>query len=122
MPVGTRRWHQGRNAGYQLQRREVQLVCLSATLVTGGLAALFGSAVHQFASLFAQAFHGKGWTGAVAQQPLQRSAVVGFDADPRVHREAAVLVGQHVFGVDIPINSANIPWVRFTAKRTQQST
>ena len=34
---------------------------------------------------------------AIAQQPLQRSAVVGFDAHPRIHREAAVFVAQHVF-------------------------
>ena len=38
---------------------------------------------------------------AIAQQPLQRSAVVGFDADTGVHREAAVFVAQHVFGVTV---------------------
>ena len=30
-----------------------------------------------------------------------RSAVVGFDADTGVHREAAVFVAQHVFGVTV---------------------
>ncbi len=38
---------------------------------------------------------------AIAQQPLQRCAVVGFDADTGVHREAAVFVAQHVFGVTV---------------------
>ena len=45
--------YQGGNAVDELQRCEVQLICLGTTLVTGGLAALFGTAVHQFASLFA---------------------------------------------------------------------
>ncbi len=47
----------------------------------------------------AGALHGKGWTGAIAQPTLQRSAVVGFDADTGVDREAAVFVALHVFGV-----------------------
>ncbi len=53
VPVGAWRWHQRGDAVDQFQRCEVQLICLGTTLVTGGLAALFGTAVHQFASLFA---------------------------------------------------------------------
>ena len=60
---------------------------------------LFGAAVDQIVTLFAKALHGKGWAGAVPQQPLQASAVVCLDAHTGIHREAAVLVGQHVFGV-----------------------
>ena len=41
------RWHQRRNAGYQLRRCEVQLVDLGATLVRARLAVLFGAAVGQ---------------------------------------------------------------------------
>lgn len=50
VPVGAWRWHQRGDAVDQFQRCEVQLICLGTTLVTGGLAALFGTAVHQFAS------------------------------------------------------------------------
>ena len=85
----ARWWHQGCNAIYQLQWREVQLVDPCATLVRARLAMLFAAAVHQLGALFAQSLHGKGWAGAVAQQPLQRGAVVGLDADSRVDREAA---------------------------------
>ena len=38
---------------------------------------------------------------AIAQQPLQRSAVVGFDADTGVHRETAVFVAQHLFCLEV---------------------
>ena len=48
----------------------------------------------QRGTLFAKSIHGKWWAGAVPQQPLQRSTVVRFDADSRVHREAAVRVGK----------------------------
>ena len=54
---------------------------------------------HQRGAFFAKAFTSKGWSGAVAQQQLQCCAVVRLDADAGVHLEAAVLVGQHVFGV-----------------------
>jgi hypothetical protein len=60
---------------------------------------LLCAAVDQGSSLFAQAVHGKGWTGAVAQQPLQGCAVVRLNADTGIHREATVLVAQHLFGV-----------------------
>ena len=101
VPVRSRRRHQRRNASYQLQRREVQLVDPGATLVRAGLAMLFGAAVHQIASLLAQAVHGKGWAGAVAQQPLQCCAVVCFDEYTGIHRKPAVLVGQHLFGISL---------------------
>jgi hypothetical protein len=60
MPVRARRWHQGGNTGYQLQRREVQFVDLGATLVRARLAMLFCAAVHQGSALFAKTIHGKG--------------------------------------------------------------
>jgi hypothetical protein len=101
MPVRARWGHQRCDAINQLQRREGQLVCLGSALVTARLAALFGAAVHQGSALFAKAVHGKGWAGAIAQQPLQRGAVVCFNANTRVHRKSAVLVGQHVFGVGL---------------------
>jgi hypothetical protein len=101
VPVGAWRGHQRGDAVDQFQRCKGQLIGLGTALVAGRLAALFGTAVHQFACLFAQPLHGKRWSCAIAQQPLQRSAVVGFDADTSVHREAAVLVGQHVFGVTV---------------------
>ena len=52
---------------------------------------------------------------------LQASAVVGLDADTGIHREAAVLVGQHLFGLEtlqqatahksaaVPTTSSNTP-------------
>jgi hypothetical protein len=76
-----------------------QLIDLGATLVTGRLAVLFGAAVHQGSAVFAQSVHGKGWAGAVPQQPLQRGTVVRLNEHTGVHREAAVLVGQHLFGI-----------------------
>jgi len=60
----------------QRQRRKVQFVQLGTTRVAGGLTVLLGAAVNQGSTLFAQAIHGKGWAGAVAQQPLQCRAVV----------------------------------------------
>jgi oxygen-independent coproporphyrinogen-3 oxidase len=85
MPVGARWWHQGGNAVDQLQRCEVQFVHLGATLVTGGLAALFGAAVHQGCALFAKAFHGKGWAGAIPQRSFQFAAggEYSIEIDPR---------------------------------------
>ena len=96
----SRWWRQGRNEIDQLQWREVQLVHLGATLVSARLTVLLGAAVHQGGALFAQSLHGKGWAGAVAQQPLQGGAVVCLDADTGIDREAAVLLGQHVFGIN----------------------
>ena len=64
VPVCARRHHQGGNTGYQLQRREMQIVSPGPALVTAGLAALLGAAVHQGRALFAQALHGQGWAGA----------------------------------------------------------
>ena len=92
MPVRARRRYQGGNALYQFQRGEVQFVDLGATLVVGGLALLFGTAVDQGSALFAKALHGKWRAGAVAQQPLQGCPVVCLDADTGIHRETAVLV------------------------------
>ena len=40
-----------------------------------------------------------GQSGAIAQQPIQRSAVVCFDAHTRVHRKSTVLVAKHLSGV-----------------------
>jgi hypothetical protein len=70
VPVGAWGRHQGRNAVDQLQQREVQFICLGATLVAAGLAVLLGAAVHQIDSLFTQPIHGKGRTGAIPQQAL----------------------------------------------------
>ena len=67
--------HQSGDAVDQLQRFEVQLVQPGASFVTGGLAVLFGAAVHQLATRFAQ--------------PLQRSAIVCFDAHASIQREAS---------------------------------
>src|SRR5450759_1022062 len=42
----------------------------------------------------------EGWAGAIPQQPLQPCAIGGGDdAHTGIDREAAVLVGQHLFGV-----------------------
>jgi hypothetical protein len=60
---------------------------------------LFGAAVHQLSTLFAKASTSKWWAGAVAQQPLQRSAVVRLNAHTGIDRKPAVLVGQDLFGV-----------------------
>ena len=62
---------------------------------------LFGAAVHQLSARFAQPLHGKRWTCAVAQQPLQCGPVVCLNAHTGIYREAAVLVGQHVFGLGL---------------------
>ena len=61
---------------------------------------LFCAAVHQGGALFAKAVHGKGWAGAVPQQPLQCGAVVCFDEHTGIDRKPAVLVAQHLFGID----------------------
>lgn len=72
----------------------------TTTCLAGAASAvLFGAAVHQDSARFANTCTSKGWARAVAQQPLQRSAVLRCGADPCVHRQAAVLVGQHVFGI-----------------------
>ncbi len=63
---------------------------------------LFGAAVHQGSALFAKAGTSKGRAGAVTQQALQRGAVVRLNAHTGIHREAAVLVSQHLFGVTTP--------------------
>jgi hypothetical protein len=60
---------------------------------------LFCAAVHQGSALFTKTIHGKGRAGAIAQQPLQCGPVVCFDEHTGIHREAAVLVAQHLFGV-----------------------
>ena len=70
VPVGARRWHQGRNTIDQLQRCEMQFVDPGTAFVRARLAMLFCAAVHQGGALFAKAFTSKGWAGAVAQQPL----------------------------------------------------
>ena len=76
MAARARRWHQGSNTIDQLQWREVQFVSLGATFVRARLAVLLGTAVHQGSALFAKALHGKGWSGAIAQQPLGVTRVV----------------------------------------------
>lgn len=60
---------------------------------------LFGAAVHQIASLFAQVLHGKGRASAVAQQALQCCAVIRCNAHASVHRKPTVLVAEHLFGI-----------------------
>jgi len=50
-PVRAWRWHQCGNAVDQLQQCEVQFVYLRTWLVTGGRAALLGTAVHQSSPL-----------------------------------------------------------------------
>ena len=58
---------QGRNAVDQLQWREVKLVNLGALLVTRRLAALFGAAVHQLSTFFAQPLPGEALANTVPQ-------------------------------------------------------
>jgi hypothetical protein len=60
---------------------------------------LFGAVVDKLATGLAQPLHGKRWAGAVAQQLLQGGAIMRMDADAGVHREAAVCVRQHLFGL-----------------------
>ena len=67
--------------------------------VVAGFAVLFATAVDEFAASFAQSFHRKGRAGAIAQQTLQPCAVCRFDAHTSVHREAAMFVAQHLFGL-----------------------
>ena len=74
--MGTRWWHQGRDAVAQLRWCQSQPNHLGATLVTARLAVLPEAAIREGSTLFAKAVHGKRWTGAVAQQPFQRSAVM----------------------------------------------
>ena len=97
--VGARWWHQCRNAINQLQWREGDLVHLGAALVGTRFAVLFGAAVDQLAARFAQPLHRKRRARAVPQQALQARAVVRRYANAGVHREAAVAVGQHLFGL-----------------------
>lgn len=85
---------------------ERDLVGFGTALVTGGLAVLLGAVVHQGRALLAKAIHGKGWPGRIAQQPLQCGAVVGLYADTGIDQEAAVLVGQHVFGIITTLQQA----------------
>ena len=97
MPVSAWWRHQGGHAVDELQRREMQFVGLVAApvsvVVAAGFAALFGAAVHQFTTRFAQSFHGKGWACTITQQPLQTGAVMRLDANTGIHREPAVFVG-----------------------------
>ena len=57
----------------------------------------FVTVIDKSAVRFAQPIHGKKW----AQQTLQRGAVVCLNADTGINREAAVLVGQHLFGISL---------------------
>jgi len=74
-PVRAWRWHQCGNAVDQLQQCEVQFVYLRTWLVTGGRAALLGTAVHQSSPLLCE---GDPWqrvggrSSAVAQQRSSR--------------------------------------------------
>jgi len=82
--MGAWRGYQRGNALDQLKWGECELVHLGTALVTGGLAVLFGAAVHQIFALFAQPIHRKRWASTVAQQPLQCGAVVCLDAHTSV--------------------------------------
>ena len=82
VPVGAWRWHQRGDAVDQFQRCEVQLICLAPRLSLVGSLRCLATAVHQFASpLRRRSMENGGRARAIAQQPLQRSAVVG-DAHP----------------------------------------
>lgn len=101
--VRARRGHQLGDTFNQLQRGEGDLIGLYAALVVrqaAGLAVLLGAAVDQLAARFAQPLHGKRRAGAVAQQPLQPGAVVRRYAHAGVHRKPAVLVAQHLLGLE----------------------
>jgi hypothetical protein len=99
MPVHAQWRHQGCDAVDQFQRCEMQFVHPGTAFVTAWLTLLFGAAVDQLSALFVKTIHGKAWSGAIAQEPIQGCAVVLLNAHTSIHREAAVLVGQHVFGI-----------------------
>ena len=61
---------------------------------------LLGAAVDQLAARFAQPLHRKRRARAVPKQPLQARAVVRCNANAGVYRETAVLVAQHLFGLE----------------------
>ena len=106
------RWrHQRGKAGYEFERREVQLVGLYPVLCTSlcvalvapvaaRLAVLLGAAVNQLTARFAQPIQRKRWPCAVTQQALQARAVLRRNAHAGVHRKPAVPVGQHLFGLE----------------------
>ena len=104
--VRARGRHQLGDTVDQLQWREVQFfACFTfctalVSLAAAGLAVLLGAAVDQLAARFAQPLHRKRRARAVPQQPLQARAVVRCYANAGVHRETAVLVGQHLFGLE----------------------
>ena len=56
----------------------MQFVHPGTTLVAAWLTLLFGTAVHQGGTRFAQSIHGKRRASAIAQQPLQDRAAVIF--------------------------------------------
>jgi hypothetical protein len=98
--VHTRWWHQRGKAGYEFERRKVQLVGLCTVLCTSLCAALlppaatrfavlFGAAVDQLTARFAQPFKRKRWARAVPQQSLQARAVLRCNAHAGVHRKPA---------------------------------
>ena len=106
----SRWWHQCGNAGYEFERREVQLIRLCPVLCTSVCVALvsplaarlavqFGAAIDQLAARFAQPLTRKRRARAVAQQPLQARAVLRGYAHAGVYRETAVAVCQHLFGL-----------------------
>jgi hypothetical protein len=107
----SRWWHQCGNAGYEFERREVQLICLCPVLctsvcvalvapVTAWLAALLGAAVNELTARFAQPRTSKRGPCAVPQQPLQRSAVVRLNAHTGIDRKPTVFVPQHLPGLE----------------------
>ena len=113
VPVAVRtRWrHQRGKAGYEFERREVQLVGLCPVLctslcvalvapVTAWLAVLLGAAVDQLTAHLAQPIQRKRGPCAVTQQTLQPGSVLCGNAHAGVHREAAVFVAQHLLGLE----------------------
>ena len=89
----------------------MQLICLCPVLctsvcvalvapVTAWLAALLGAAVNELTARFAQPIQRKRGPCAVAQQPLQRSAVVRLNAHTGIDRKPTVFVPQHLLGLE----------------------
>ena len=93
MQMPARRWNEPRQPVEQFQRRQRDLpATVRARLVEGIDQALAVIRLRQ-------PFGGPAWPRAIAQQALQRRAIIGSDTDRRVDRESAAVVPcGHVLG------------------------